>query len=125
MPVTHSPFAGSVGIEGISWQPRETGLPGGTRIVPSGDLPGQINLEALYASPLEESLRAFLKPDLHTRELLFPGYFSARLNNARKKLQAAARKNNSPACAKAADLLEEDAELKELLSMYRGLLQKG
>jgi hypothetical protein len=125
MPVTHSPFAGGIGIEGISWQPHESGLPGGTQVVPSGDMPGHITLEALYGSPLEEGLRAFLKPNLNTRELLFPGYFSARLNNARKKLRAAARKSNSPACAKAAELLEEDAELKELLSMFRGLLQKG
>ena len=125
MPVTHSPFAGGIGIEGISWQPRETGLPSGTQIVPSGDMTGHITLEALYDSPLEGGLRAFFKPDLNTRELLFPGFFSSRLNSARKKLRAAARKNNSPACAKAADLLEEDVELKELLSMYRGLLQKG
>ena len=125
MPVTHSPFAGGIGIEGISWQPRDSGLPGGTQIVPNGDMPGQINLEAIYASPLEERLRAFLKPDLRARELMFPGYFSARLNNARRKLRAAARKTNSSACANAAELLEEDEELKELISMYRGLLQKG
>ena len=125
MPVGHSPFAGGVGIEGISWQPRGTGLPGGTQLVPSGDVWGQITLETLYASPLEEGLRAFFKPDLRTRELLFPGYFSACLNRARRKLRAAARENDSAAGAKAAELLEEDAQLKELLSMYRGILQKG
>ncbi len=125
MPVTKSPFASDVGIAGISWQGWETALPAGTTVLPSGDVAGAATLEALFNSRLEEGMKAFLRPDINTRELLLPGFFNSRLHKAQKKLREAARRGQSPASARAADLLEEDDELKELLFMYRGLLQKG
>ena len=125
MPVTYSPFAGNIGIEGISWKKNEISLPAGTTVLPSGDLVSQAALDTLYGSRLEEQLRAFIKPNPATRDLLLPGVMSARLHQARKKLRAEARRGGSRALARAADLLEEDEELKDLLAMYRGLLQKG
>jgi len=125
MPITHSPFAGNIGIEGISWRRNEVSLPVGTTVLPSGDLVSQAALDTLYGSRLEEELRAFVKPDLAARDLLLPGVLNSRLNQARKKLRALARRGGSRALARAADLLEEDEELKDLLAMYRGLLQKG
>ena len=125
MPITHSPFAGNIGIEGISWRRNEVSLPVGTTVLPSGDLVSQAALDTLYGSRLEEELKAFIKPNLAARDLLLPGVLNSRLNQARKKLRALARRGGSRALARAADLLEEDEELKDLLAMYRGLLQKG
>ena len=125
MPITHSPFAGNIGIEGISWRRNEVSLPVGTTVLPSGDLVSQAALDTLYGSRLEEELKAFLKPNLMSRELLLPGVLGSRLNKARRKLRSEARKSGSRTLARAADLLEEDEEMKELLAMYRGLLQKG
>ena len=125
MPVSHSPFAGNIGIEGISWRRNEVNLPTGTTVLPSGNLVSPAALDALYGSRLEEQLKAFVKPNIAARDLLMPGVLNSRLHQAGKKLRAEARRRGSRALARAADLLEEDEELKALLAMYRGLLQKG
>jgi hypothetical protein len=125
MPVNYSPFAGNIGIEGISWRKNEVNLPAETTVLPSGDLVGQAALDTLYGSRLEEQLRAFVKPNLAARDLLLPGVLNARLYKARLKLRSEARRRGSRTMARAADLLEEDEEMKHLLALYRGLLQKG
>lgn len=121
-------FSANVGIESITRQrTTETRLPESSQIMPSGEAPTSASnsVEMLYSPRLEAALAAFLQNEIGSRELLIPGVFNSRLRKAMNEFRKASRKKKSRALRDAAQLLEDDEDLKSLLSTYRALLQKG
>lgn len=120
-------FLPNTGIESITRQESETfsRLPDSLHVVPSGDEAAGGSLEKLFAPKLGASMQNFLTPDIASRELFLPSVFNRKLRQAADDLRKAARNNNSRTLRHAADVLDEDADLKNLLSTYRQLLQKG
>lgn len=116
-----------IGIESISNRGAEAPakLPESCQIVPSGENIASRSVESLYAPKFGAAVQSFLTPKIHARELFIPGVFNRKLQNAAKSLRAAARENQSRTLRHAAFILENDAQLKEQLTAYRQLLQKG
>ncbi len=127
MPQIGALFPQHLGIETITHISGQklSGLPDIPALLPSGtELAGGMT-ESLYEAKLTSMLRNFLAPAMQSKELLLPGMLNQKLKRAKDDLRNAGRKKKSKALHRAADLLEEDAELKEVLDTYRQLLQKG
>ena len=127
-PISNNLFSSNVGIESITRQTTaETRLPESTQVMPSAEsaTAASNTVEMLYSPKLEAALSAFLQNEIGSRELLIPGVFNSRLRKAMTDFRKASRKKKSRSLRDAAQLLEEDEDLKSLLSTYRALLQKG
>lgn len=123
----HNFLSPNIGIESITRHSDAAPLrlPTSLDVVPSGENASVQSVENMYAPRLEARVQAFLTPSIASRELLIPGVFNSRLKKAADELRTLGRKNKSHTLRRAADMLEEDAELKDLLTTYRQLLQKG
>ena len=127
-PITNNLFSSNVGIESITRQTTaETRLPENSQVMPSSESATATSnsVEMLYSPRLEAALSAFLQNEVGSRELLIPGVFNSRLKKALNEFKKEARKKKSRSLRDAARLLEDDEDLKSLLSTYRALLQKG
>ncbi len=120
-------FPQHVGIETITHISGQklSGLPDVPALLPSGTEVTSGMTESLYEAKLTSMLRVFLSPAMQSKELLLPGMLNQKLKRAKDDLRKAGRKKKSKTMHRAADLLEEDAQLKEVLDTYRQLLQKG
>ena len=123
-----SPLTFDRGIDRVVHQQEpSTGLPQGINIAPS-DMPQPAELDRLLAMPnLDDYLQGLFQPQLDNRELMQPGQFRTALDGAREMLRGAAE--NDPEGAKtlnrAARLLNDEADLRDLLQMYRSMLLQG
>lgn len=100
-------------------------LPSSTHVVPSDAGAGMADLQQRYAPAWDEAMQKFLQPRVYARELLIPGVFSARIRQARNRLDQLAQQKASANLRQAATLLGEDKELRELLDVYRNMLLPG
>ena len=116
---------------GIDRVVHETGtpsvLPQGVNVSPS-EMPQPAELDRLLAMPnLEDYVRETLRPRLDNKELLQPAQFREALEGAREALRDAAEADPEHARAlnKAARVLSEEADMRDLLQMYRSMLLQG
>ena len=90
---------------------------------------GEPELDRLLHQPnLQDFLASELRPQIPDRALLTPQQFERTLRQAAQTLSDATSKNDaavSPALKKAARALGEEANLRELLNMYRSTLFQG
>lgn len=98
-------------------------------ILPSDDHL-KIQLNRLFNAPsLDDQILSLLKPALLNKNILIPARYQALLKSIQRKIKKAAEKNKSGkgerALAEAAELLEEEQELLELLNTYRNILHKA
>lgn len=122
------PFSPGVGIERIIGShegPGAAALPHSTKVLPSDSITDMEGLHKLYAPAWDKAMQRYMQPSLSSRELLIPSIFSARIQQARRELNEAARQKKSRPLREAALLLEDDDELKKLLDVYRNLLLQG
>ena len=123
-----SPLTFDRGIDRVVHQQEQfTGLPQGVNIAPS-DMPQPAELDRLLAMPnLDDYLQGLFQPQLDDKELMQPGQFRAALDDAREMLRQAAE--NDPEDARtlnrAARLLNDEADLRDLLQRYRSMLRQG
>jgi type III secretion protein X len=123
-----SPLTFDRGIDRVVHE-RDTpaALPQGLNIAPS-EMPQPAELDRLLAMPnMEDYLQGLFQPRLENKDLLQPGQFRATLESCREMLRQAAEAD--PASAKtlnrAARMLSEEADLRDLLQMYRSMLLQG
>jgi type III secretion protein X len=123
-----SPLAFDRGIDRVVHERNDhASLPSGINLAPS-EMPQPAELDRLLAMPnLEDYLQNTFLPQLENKELLQPGQFRSALENAREMLRGAAEADPEQAKTlnKAARLLSEEADLRDLLQMYRSMLLQG
>lgn len=122
-----SPLTFDRGIDRVVHERGPESLPPGLDIAPS-EMPQPAELDRLLAMPnLDDYLREALHPHLENKDLLQPGRFRQVLETARDALRAAAENEPDQARAlnRAARLLSEEADLRDLLQMYRSMLLQG
>jgi type III secretion protein X len=108
----------------------ETTLPETTQLTPSETITLQ-ELEKLLALPnLGDFLSDMLKPEIENKELLTPQGFQKALESALATLRQSAEgggfdEETTKLLNKAARVLSEEANLRELLDMYRSVLYQG
>lgn len=100
-------------------------LPSSTRIVPSETTAGMPTVQSRYLPAWDREMFDFLQHRIHTRELLIPGVFAARIRQARNQLDKRAQQTDSATLRNAVDVLDDDSELRQLLDTYRHLLIPG
>jgi type III secretion protein X len=103
------------------------GLPDKVNLPPS-ELAQAMQLEQLLSLPnLGDFLERALQPDLENKELLQPGHFRDVLNGVQQMLRdaAAANPDDARTLNRAARLLAEEADLRDLLQAYRSMLLQG
>lgn len=103
-------------------------LPSQRQLDPAESLAAQ-HLDALLAPRgLAAGLEAALTPQVDDRALLLPGAFRSALEAARAVIGQAASAAEGPQqklLQRAAKALDEDLSLRDLASMYRGVLHQG
>ncbi|HYC37715.1 MAG TPA: hypothetical protein VEC19_14910 [Usitatibacter sp.] len=123
-----SPLAFDRGIDRVVHEHgQRSALPERLDIAPS-EMPQPAELDRLLAMPnLADYLQETLQPRLESKELLQPGAFRQALEGAREMLRQAAQSDPESARAlnRAARLLSEEADLRDLLQMYRSMLLQG
>ena len=118
------------GIDSISRSTRpEVPLPDAAHLPPAAQL-SRPELDRLLWQPnLQDYLAEQLQPQIADRQLLTPQRFERALRAAVARLRdLAAREGHAgrnPLLRKAAQALAEEANLRELLSMYRSTLFQG
>ncbi len=110
--------------------PEATSLPEArASLAPSDEGMDNLLADLLRAPALDGRLLAALRPPLTSRDVLAPGAYGALLENVRGVLRAlvdeAGPDEKDDAFSAAADLLEEEKSLRELLAMYRHVLHKA
>ena len=123
-----SPLSFDRGLDRVVHEqgPRSS-LPEGLNIAPS-EMPHPAELDRLLAMPnLDDYLQETLLPRLENKELLQPGTFRQALEGARDMLRQAAEADPEQARTlnRAARVLSEEADLRDLLQMYRSMLLQG
>jgi len=118
------------GIEDITWQSQdvEDQLPESTFLVPSEVAPEHEVEAVIYKRLTEESILENLKPHIQNREIINPMRFSYLTSWVPKKLQEIAKNVSTKeklVFLQAADYLEEQGKLMEILNAYRRLLVQG
>ncbi len=118
------------GIEDIIWQSQdvEDQLPESTFLVPSEVAPEHEVETVIYKQSIEESILESLKPHIQNREIINPMRFSYLTSSVPKKLQELAKNVGTKeklVFLQAADYLEEQGKLMEILNAYRRLLVQG
>lgn len=104
-----------------------TTLPDHQDLTPA-ELNSRPQLEQLLAMPnLADYLENHLRPELLNKDILSPTRFRQALDSALKMLRDAAEQDPSSAkqLNRAARLLGEEADLRDLLQMYRSALYQG
>lgn len=119
------PSSGIDHILGPREGPGTAALPAVGRVLPSEAVTGAASLDRLYASAWDQAMRDFLRPRVHTRELLIPGVFADRIAEARQRLADQARTTHSRRFRAAVDVLDADGELRTMLESARNLLLPG
>ena len=122
-----SPLAFDRGIDRVVHERTPDKLPEALNIAPS-EMPQPAELDRLLALPnLDDYLQRALHPELDNKELLQPARFRQALEGAREALRQAAEANPEDAKAlnRAARLLSEEGDLRDLLQMYRSMLLQG
>jgi type III secretion protein X len=117
------------GLESISQSSRpDLPLPDASHLPPADQL-NQPELDRLLHQPnLRDFLAGELRPEISDRALLTPQQFERTLRQAAQTLSDASSAGGaaaSPALKKAARALGEEANLRELLNMYRSTLFQG
>ena len=118
------------GLDSISQTTRpEVPLPDASQLPPAEAL-NRPELDRVLQQPtLREFLARELAPQVSDRQLLTPQRFDSTLRQAAQTLRDMPPTGNtggsSPAIAKAARALAEEANLRELLNMYRSALFQG
>jgi hypothetical protein len=119
------------GIEEILWEEEISAerLPDLFSLIPS-ESPVESYLQEIFYSPsLEEHILASLRPELSHREITIPARFQTIAEETCEILRETLKQTDSPAkeaaLQKAVHLLEEQRELRGLLSAYRKLLMEG
>ena len=119
------------GIEQILTRsdPFPSALPDTGRMMPGIDRVGQRLDEVLFPPSVEEELLESFRPEVDQREILTPNGYRAALEESQAELrEAVARAKGTPAgdsLQRAVALLDEERELRDLLSTYRHLLHKA
>ena len=120
------PYPMHVGIENVMTPQSEVGranLPQSLRVLPSDQM-AQAVMEASLPPTLKEQMARFLEPNIAARELLVPDVLFAVLSRNRDELKRDGRGGGNRR-RKAAELLEELLEDKQLCDMLRRLLVSG
>ena len=120
------------GVESVTVgaPPEAATLPEARAVLAPSD-EGMDNLleDLLRAPALDGRLLHALRPTLTSRDVLAPGAYGALLESARAVLRAlvddAGPDEKDNTFSDAADLLEEEKGLRELLAMYRHVLHKA
>ncbi|WP_129781719.1 type III secretion apparatus assembly protein SctX [Peristeroidobacter soli] len=117
------------GLESISRSSLpDVPLPDAAHLPPADQL-NRPELDRLLHQPnLQDFLAGELRPEIADRALLTPQRFELTLRRAAQTLSDASSKDDapaSPALKKAARALGEEANLRELLNMYRSTLFQG
>jgi type III secretion protein X len=118
------------GLDSITQSTRpEVPLPDASHLPPAEQL-NRPELDRLLHQPnLQDFLAGQLRPEINDRALLTPQRFERTLRQAGQTLRdlssAGATREPSPAMSKAARALSEEANLRELLNMYRSTLFQG
>jgi type III secretion protein X len=115
------------GIDRIVHERTPDALPEALNIAPS-EMPQPAELDRLLALPnLDDYLQGTLHPQLDNKDLLQPARFRQALEGAREALRQAAEDDpeNAKTLNRAARLLSEEADLRDLLQMYRSMLLQG
>ncbi len=119
------------GLEDISWEIGEVAneLPDVSFLTPS-ELPPEHKLDSVILSPsVDEKILSSLKPPLKDRSITNPVRFNQLTISTANKLKKLADKMKAGSdriVAKiAADVLDEQRELMEILNAYRKLLVQG
>jgi|RhiMethySRZTD1v2_1073278.scaffolds.fasta_scaffold00433_34 type III secretion protein X len=122
-----SPLAFDRGIDRVVHERTPDALPQALNMSPS-EMPQPAELDRLLALPnLDDYLQQALHPELDNKELLQPARFRQALEGAREALRQAAEASPEDAKAlnRAARLLSEEGDLRDLLQMYRSMLLQG
>ena len=118
------------GISGVVRQSQAVGtapLPDFANVAPP-ETPAHSQLDQLLALPnIDEFIAGKLRPRLDSGEILSPVRFRAELSATLAGLRTAAQTNPRAARAlgRAARLLADEANLRDLLQMYRSALVQG
>ena len=118
------------GIDSISRSVRpDAPLPDAAPLAPAAQ-PSRPELDRLLWRPnLQDYVAGQLQPEVPDRELLMPQRFEQAMHAAAQRLRAlsSGQSNRAAAAAvsKAARALAEEANLRDLLSMYRSTLYQG
>lgn len=119
-----------LGLESITRNSRpEVPLPDAAHMPPAEQL-NRPEIDRLLHQPnLQDFLASQLRPEIADRQLLTPQRFEKTLRQAAQSLRdlssTDAGRTPSPAVSKAARALSEEANLRELLNMYRSTLFQG
>lgn len=122
-----SPLSFDRGIDRVVHERVPDALPEALNIAPS-EMPQPAELDRLLAMPnLDDFLQTALQPRLDNKDLLQPARFRQALEGAREALRQAAEgdPDSAKALNRAARLLSEEADLRDLLQMYRSMLLQG
>lgn len=98
---------------------------------PPPDIGGRAQLDLLLQQPsMDNRLDAALRPRIEDRALLLPGRFQAALDDALQHLRQAAQDSvdasgQTRTLNRAARLLNEESQLRDLVRMYRSALYQG
>lgn len=131
MPEVNRHLSFDAGIERVmnpaDWQPM--GLPETHSPLP-GEAPVDQRLnEVLYPPSVEQTLIDSCRPDVQNLDVLTPGGYQSALDDARSLLKEALTRNGSTEEKEklegALALLQEEAELHDLLNTYRHLLHRA
>ena len=121
------------GIDKITFKGQEAqqGLPEQRELTPADHAQRPMLDQLLAANNLESLLEAAIRPDFDDRDLLMPGKFKQAMDSSLASLRQAAEERlaGDPGAARtlnrAARLLGEEVNLRDLLQMYRSVLLQG
>jgi type III secretion protein X len=122
-----SPLSFDRGIDRVVHERDTPALPAGLNIAPS-EMPQAAELDRLLAMPnLDDYLQSHFQPQLDNKDLMQPGQFRATLESCREMLRREAEANPDAARTlnRAARMLADEADLRDLLQMYRSMLLQG
>jgi len=122
-----SPLSFDRGIDRVVHERTPDALPDAFNMAPS-EMPQPAELDRLLALPnLDDYLQGSLYPQLDNKELLQPARFRQALEGAREALRQAGESDpeNAKVLNRAARLLSDEADLRDLLQMYRSMLLQG
>jgi len=119
------------GIDGIvharGSQAETQGLPERRNLTPTDDPVRTQLTQLLEKSNIGHVLEEALRPEIGNRDLLMPARFRAVLQQVQKDLAALADQsgNDSRILSRAVRVLKNEAELRDLVAMYRSVLYQG
>ncbi len=129
MPIDHTIFNLERGIDGIAQSPSQAktleALPQSQQVLPNNSLFLRYETNTQNASTLlsnwDKNLQDFVMPNI-TSSVLVPAELKSRLNHIRKKINKRAHSKHEPALLALNEVLQDDAELQEVLHSFRSAL---